>query len=89
MPYERPVPWKTGNYDPRDEYPVLDKLKAAGWISRYWSDRQDLYAEWTELGRERMQNWSVHAEELQLDSDNQGRVMEFYSRYLIGPPSEA
>jgi DNA-binding PadR family transcriptional regulator len=85
MPHEQPVPLTTGDYDPRDEYPVLEKLKAAGWISRFWADRRDLYADWTDAGRLRMRNWRLHAGELRLESDNQAKVMDFYSRYLIGP----
>jgi len=88
MPHEYPVPWTTGDYDPRDEYPVLHKLKAAGWISRYWVDRQDLHAEWTDLGRQRMPNWALHRDELQ-ETDNQVKVMDFYSSYLLRPPREA
>lgn len=61
----------TGDYDPRDEYPVLEKLKSAGWISRFRADRQDLYADWTDLGRQRMLNWRLHANELGLESETQ------------------
>ena len=72
-------------YDPRDEYPVLDKLKTAGWITRYWTDRQDLYADWTDAGEQKMRAWRAHQHELGLESENQVKVLEFYSRYLIRP----
>ncbi|HEY7116192.1 MAG TPA: hypothetical protein VH475_06385 [Tepidisphaeraceae bacterium] len=69
-------------YDPRDEVPVLEKMKAAGWITRYWQDRQDLYVEWTEAGRRKIRAWQANQQELGLESENQVKVLEFYSRYL-------
>jgi DNA-binding PadR family transcriptional regulator len=76
-------------YDPIDEYPVLEKLKAAGWIVRYWADRQDIYAEWTSLGNERMRNWRQHVNELALETANQHKVMDFFSRYLAHLQTDA
>jgi DNA-binding PadR family transcriptional regulator len=73
----------TGQYDSKDEYPVLEKLQAAGWITRFWSDRQDIYAEWTPIGRAKMADWKQFSDDLKLESENQRRVMDFFSHYLL------
>jgi hypothetical protein len=73
----------TGQYDPKDEYPVLKKLRAADGITRFWSDRRDIYAEWTPVGRARMIDWHHFLDELELESENQRRVMDFFSHYLL------
>ncbi len=70
------------NYDSKDEIPVLDKMQKAGWITRYWFDRQDIHAEWTDIGRSKMRNYKDHRHELNLESENQEAVLEFYSSYL-------
>jgi hypothetical protein len=73
----------TGQYDPKDENPVLEKLRAAGWITRFWSDRQDIHAEWTPVGRAKMVDWHHYLDELKLESENQRRVMGFFLHYLL------
>jgi hypothetical protein len=80
-----PRPEELPEYDPRDEGPVLEKLKAAGWVTRYWQDRQDLYAEWSEAGKQKIRDWRANQHELGLESENQVNVLNFYSRYLLGP----
>jgi DNA-binding PadR family transcriptional regulator len=72
----------SADYDPKDEYPVLDRLRDAGWIIRYWADRQDIYVEWTSIGRLKIRTWQKFVDELKLQSENQLRVMDFFSQYL-------
>ncbi len=69
-------------YDPKDEIPVLEKMKTAGWIKSYSEKRQDVDVVWTEEGRNKMRNFETHKYELKLESDNQNTVLVFYSRYL-------
>lgn len=70
------------NYDAKDEIPVLEKMKNAGWIKSYSEDRQDIDVEWTEIGRDKMRNYEKFIDELKLESKNQNAVLAFYSRYL-------
>lgn len=70
------------NYDAKDEIPVLEKMKNAGWIKKYSENRQDIDVEWADLGREKMRDLKKYIDELKLESANQRAVLVFYSRYL-------
>ncbi|MBK8872235.1 MAG: hypothetical protein IPN19_14665 [Elusimicrobia bacterium] len=70
------------NYDPKDEIPVLVKMKTAGWIKGFSENRQDVDVVWTKEGRIKMRDLEAYKSELKLESDNQNAILVFYSRYL-------